>query len=401
MSERLTFLCMASYFKGVDFMKAVKAMGHYVLLLVPEKHKDDPWPRDVIDEIFVLPSLQKMPDVLYTIAWMMRGRKVDTLVALDDFDVETAGLLRAHLRLPGMGETAARAFRDKLTMRELAREAGVRVPDYTRVVNYDELRDFMARVPAPWVLKPRSEASAMGIRKLHDPEQLWRALDQLGDTQSYYVLERFVPGDVFHVDSLVNDGAPVFSYPSAYARPPMNVYHEGGVFGSRTLDRSSALAQGLLEINTRTLKALGMVHGANHAEFIRGHADGELYFLECAARVGGANIAEMVEYASGVNLWAEWARIEEAFITGQGYAAPASRDHAAGVLVCLARQQWPDLSGYAEAEIVWRLHKEHHAGLIVSSPDADRVETLLNSYLERFAVDFLATAPPKNSVTEM
>ena len=241
----------------------------------------------------------------------------------------------------------------------------------------------------------------MGIRKLHDSEQLWRALDQLGDSQSYFVLEQFVPGDVFHVDSLVNDGQPVFVYPSAYARPPMNVYHEGGVFGSRTLDRGSALGQALLEINTRTLKALGMVRGANHAEFIRGHADGELYFLECAARVGGANIAEMVEFASGVNLWAEWARIEEAWITGKAYPAPASRDHAAGVLVCLARQQWPDLSGYSDPEIVFRLHKEYHAGLIVASPEAARIEALLNSYLERFANDFLATAPPKSSVTEM
>ncbi len=397
----LTFLCMASYFKGVDFLRAVKSMGHSVLLLVSEKHKDDPWPRDVIDEFFVLPSLQKMPDVLYTIAWLMRGRKVDALVALDDFDVETAGLLRAHLRLPGLGETAARAFRDKLTMRELARAAGVRVPDYTRVVNYDELRDFMARVPAPWVLKPRSEASAMGIRKLHDSEQLWRTLDQLGDSQSFFVLERFVPGDVFHVDSLVNDGEPVFVRPSTYARPPMNVYHEGGVFGSRTLDLASPLAQDLLEINARTLRALGMIRGANHAEFIRGHADGELYFLECAARVGGANIAEMVEYASGVNLWAEWARIEEAYLTGHAYVPPQPRGDSAGVLVCLARQQWPDLSGYTDQEIVWRLHKEHHAGLIVASPDAGRIETLLNSYLDRFAGDFLATAPPKSTFTEM
>ncbi len=397
----LTFLCMASYFKGVDFLRTVKSMGHSVLLLVAEKHKDDPWPRDVIDELFVLPSLQKMPDVLYTIAWLMRGRKVDALVALDDFDVETAGLLRAHLRLPGLGETAARAFRDKLTMRELARAAGVRVPDYTRVVNYDELRDFMARVPAPWVLKPRSEASAMGIRKLHDSEQLWRTLDQLGDSQSFFVLERFVPGDVFHVDSLVNDGEPVFVRPSAYARPPMNVYHEGGVFGSRTLDPTSQLAQDLLEINARTLRALGMIRGANHAEFIRGHADGELYFLECAARVGGANIAEMVEHASGINLWAEWARIEEAYLTGHAYALPTPRGDAAGVLVCLARQQWPDLSGYTDQEIVWRLHKEHHAGLIVASPDAGRIETLLNSYLDRFAGDFLATAPPKTTFTEM
>ncbi len=401
MSRPLTFLCLASYFKGAAFMEAVKAMGHHVILMAAEAHKDDPWPWQAIDEFFTLPSLQQTPDIVYAIAYLCRGRTIDTVVALDDFDVETGGLLRAHLRLPGMGETATRGFRDKLAMRDLARAAGVRVPEFVRVVNYDELRAFMDRVPPPWVLKPRSEASAMGIRRLHESETLWRALDELGDRQSYFVLEQFVPGDVYHVDSLVNQGQVVFSCASGYARPPINVYQDGGVFATRTLDRDSELAQRLFALNVDTLRALGMERGANHAEFIRGHADGQLYFLECAARVGGANIAEMVEHASGVNMWAEWARVEEAFLTGKTYAPPTSRADYAGVLVCLARQEWPDLSGYTDPEIVWRLHKAFHAGLIVASADAARVEWLIGNYLERFGQDFLAVAPPKNSMAEM
>ncbi len=61
----------------------------------------------------------------------------------------------------------------------------------------------MAHVPGPWLLKPRAEASALGIRKIAQPEDLWRSLDELGDRQSYFLLEKFVPGDIFHVDSIV------------------------------------------------------------------------------------------------------------------------------------------------------------------------------------------------------
>jgi len=66
----------------------------------------------------------------------------------------------------------------------------------------------------------------------------------------------------------------------------------------------------------------------------------------------------------------------------------------AGVINCLARQEWPDTSAYSDPEVVWRLKKQYHAGLIVASPDAGRVQLLLDSYSRRFAEDFLAVAPP-------
>jgi hypothetical protein len=137
-----------------------------------------------------------------------------------------------------------------------------------------------------------------------------------------------------------------------------------------------------------------MRRGATHTEFIRAHADGRLYFLETAARVGGANIAEAVRFATGVDLWGEWAGIEVAHLRGETYALPEAREGYAGVINCLARQEWPDLGAYSDPEVVWRLTKKHHAGLIVASPDSARVEQLLNDYAGRFAADFLAVMPP-------
>jgi biotin carboxylase len=219
----LTFLCLASHFKGNAFLQVAKQLGHHVILVASEKNKDDDWARESLDEAFFMPSLSKRPDIIHAVAYLARGRHIDAIIALDDYDVETAAHLREHLRLPGMGDTLARHFRDKLAMRAVAQAGGVRVPPFTRVVNYDELREFMGRVPPPWLLKPRSEASAMGIRRIGDSEQLWRALDELGDEQSFFVFEQFVPGEVFHVDALVDDGQVLFATASQYGRPPLSV----------------------------------------------------------------------------------------------------------------------------------------------------------------------------------
>ncbi|HEX2203923.1 MAG TPA: hypothetical protein VHG91_11520, partial [Longimicrobium sp.] len=224
--------------------------------------------------------------------------------------------------------------------------------------------------------------------------------DELGDRRSFHLLERFVRGDVFHVDSLVWERQVVFAEVNGYFAPPFDVYHGGGLFCTRTLPRGSEEAEALREADRRVLAALGMVRGALHTEFIRGADDGRIYFLETAARVGGANIVEMTEAASGVNLWREWARLEVADARGAAYAPPEPRADHAGLLVSLARQEWPDTSGYDDPEIVWRLDKRHHAGLIVASPRHERITELLESYMRRFREDFYASMPAAESATE-
>jgi len=388
----LSILCVSSYEKGQEFLRTCKAMGCRVYLLTVEKLRDADWPREAIDEMFFMPEELPTPELINAVSYAARTRPLDRIVALDEFDMENVSALREHLRIPGMGLTTVRYFRDKLAMRARAKEAGVPVPEFVAVLNYDAMREFMSRVPPPWLLKPRAQASGIGMKKISQAEGLWPWLERLGDKQSFYLLEQFIPGSVYHVDSVVSERAVLFAEPHAYGAPPLDTSHLGGVFTTRTLPRDGSDAQALLALNRQVLEELGFVRGVTHAEFLKSHADGKWYFLEVAARVGGAYIANVIEAATGVNLWREWARLE----IGAGkepYRLPPATQNYAGVILSLARQEYPDTSAYADPEIVYRVKKFHHAGLILQSPSQPRIEELLESYGKRFAADFLATQP--------
>lgn len=397
-SDRTTILCISSFEKGAEFLRECGRLGCRTLLLTLESLAEAPWPRESIDDVFLMPDLYRRQDVFNAVSYLARTERIARVVPLDEFDVEMAASLREHLRLPGMGESAARLFRDKLAMRTAARDFGIPVPDYSPVLNHADLRQFVRTVPAPWLLKPRMSASTTGIRKLHGEEGLWGALEELGDEQSLFLLERFVPGDVLHVDAVVHGGRVVFGEAHAYGRPPFAVYHGGGLFSSRTLERGGDLSESLLEANRTVVEAFGLEAGVVHTEFIRA-AGGSLHFLETAARVGGAHIAEMVEAATGVNLWREWARVETSLARSVAYAAPRPREDYGGLLITLARQQQPDLVAYDAEEIVLKLDKPHHAGLVLASPDHGRVQALLEEYARRFAADFHAVLPPAAAPT--
>jgi biotin carboxylase len=396
----LTVLCLASYFKGIDFMVECKRQGCRTLLLTSQSLADADWPRQSLDDIFYVPDEDKkwkLQDVLLGISHLAKSEVIDRIVPLDDFDVETGAALREHLRVPGMGDTTARYFRDKLAMRAKARDEGLPVPEFIQVLNHKRLNEFLQRVSPPWVLKPRSLAGSIGVKKITSADEFWAAVDRLGDQQSYYLLEQYVPGDIFHVDTITYEKELLFSIASKYGRPPMDVSHEGDIFTTRTLATGSAEEVALRALNERVLQAFGMVRGVSHSEFIKG-ADGTLYFLETSARVGGAHIADLIEAATGVNLWVEWAKLE---IAGgkTDYKVSTSRHDFAGLLISLARQEHPDTSGYTDPEIVWRMNKEHHAGLIVRSPDSARVEQLIAEYARRFKQDFFASQPPRDRPT--
>ena len=393
----LTFLCITTYEKGQEFMRECKRQGCRVLLLTAEKLRNADWPRDSLDDTYYLPDEIPLADIVKAVTHLARNEKLDRIVALDEFDMETAATLREHLRIPGMGLTTMRYFRDKLAMRMRALDRNIRVPDFVPVVHHGDIQYYLDHVPGPWVLKPRQEASAIGIKKIHAGEELWPVLEQLGDKQSSYLLEKFVPGDVYHVDSVVSENDVVFSNVSKYGKPPMHVAH-GGVFTTFTEERGSEDDSALRAINLNLIAALGLLRGVAHAEFIKAQADGEFYFLECAARVGGAYINEMVETATGINLWREWARIEVSGGDGS-YKLPPAREDYAGVILSLARQENPDTSAYNDPEVHLRIKKHHHAGLVLKSSDPHRIPGVLDDYARRFAEEFLAVEPPRDKPT--
>lgn len=397
-------LCLASFDKGQRFLKEAKQLGCRVYLLTSQslEHTVD-WPRESLEDIFYMPDSEQewnLQDMLYAVSHLCRTIQIDRIVPLDDFDLEKAALLREHLRIPGLGETQTRYFRDKLAMRMRAADSGIPVPEFTAAFNYENITRFVDSVRSPWVLKPRLLAGAIGIKKYHHRQELWDRIHTLGDQQSFFVLERFVPGDIFHVDSIWFQGEMVYAVASAYGTPPLEVTQNGGIFTTQLLERGNPQDYALRSLNERVLKAFGLENGVSHTEFIRADEDGSFYFLETSARVGGANIADLIEAATGINMWAEWAKIEVAAAQGTDYLPPRARNDYAGLLVSLARQEWPDTSNFPEPELVWRMHKRHHVGFVLKSPDYNRVRELLTIYAERVRNEYHASAPARETVRE-
>ena len=111
-SPQKTLLCITSYEKGQDFLRECKRQGAYVIFLTVTALEHTNWPRESIDEIYFMHDLSKADEVIRAISFLARTRIIDNIVALDDYDVWTAANLREHLRIPGMGDTTVRNFRD-------------------------------------------------------------------------------------------------------------------------------------------------------------------------------------------------------------------------------------------------------------------------------------------------
>lgn len=393
-------VCIASEYKGNEFLEEAQNAGWHVTLVTRKKLLDEPWLWTAINEVKTVEDDALPEDYVRAITNVAGSRTIDRVVGLDEFDVMTAARAREHLHLGGMTSSHALRFRDKLSMRHIASDAGIACPEFTGVFNQTEIEEFLETVPAPWILKPRYEVSAFGIRKCETKEQVWDVLSDLDarnnwrDHPSQYVLERFIAGKVFHVDSVVNKGKVLAAGVSQYGTPPFSVTHYGGVFTTSIVPYGTKKRTELEDLNSKLLSAFKYEQGVSHAEFLQSEADGQFYLLEVACRVGGAYIANVLEHACNFNLWREWAKLETA-TKERPYILPKLRQDFAGVALALANTDTPDTSHYVEEEIVYRVAKPKHVGLIFYSQQQTRVEELLASYTERISLDFLAVAPAK------
>jgi hypothetical protein len=183
-------------------------------------------------------------------------------------------------------------------MRNLAGKAGVPQPAFWST------DAFRAAPPAGgrYLLKPRLEASSTGI----EVGDTARILDRLSDGRDLdgLFVEEFVPGRIWHFDGCLRDGEVAVVVSSAYVGDCLDFAHGSPLGSGQVPDDPAAL-----DLLRTTLAALGQRHGAFHFEAIEagGGSDAtgarRFLFLETAARVGGAGVAETFELRTGVDLY--------------------------------------------------------------------------------------------------
>lgn len=379
-----TFLCISTSFKGNDFLKSCKEAGNRVLLLTDQRLEEKPWIKSHIDDIYYLsPDEAGSIDyraILTLVARIIRTTPINRVIALDDLDMDKAALIREHFLIPGMGQTTARYFRDKLAMRMRAEEAGIRVPKFSALFNDEAVQQFLDSHAGPWMIKPRSEVAELGIQKLHTPKEVWKAIKLLKDRRHLYLLEQYKSGNVYHIDSLSLEGRVIFSWANQYLAPPFDVDQSAGVFRSVTVLHDTAEARALETMTVDVLKAFGMKHSASHTEVILSSEDGQYYFLETSSRVGGAHLAYMVEAASGINLWKEWALMETALVNATPYRLPRIRKEYAGILLARVNVEHPSIADFVCDELVWTMNEDYQLGLVVRHEEQEAILTLLEKF---------------------
>ena len=148
--RQLTFLCVMAATKGLyaqAFLREIKQQGHRLLVLTQADALGYDWPREIIDELFAVVNIFDRQLVRDTVSYVARHHAIDRVVGLGEYDIEIGADLREHLQLPGIGTTVARHFRDKLAMRRVAKEAGLRVPAFTPLFPYSAVGAFMDELP--------------------------------------------------------------------------------------------------------------------------------------------------------------------------------------------------------------------------------------------------------------
>jgi len=378
---RPAILFLASYFKSTAIVEQAHDLGYAAVLLSREELRERPWPQ--LEGALFLPQLDQPEVTVQAAGVLARDWNIRFVFPLDEEDVEGAARIREHLCLAGPGLTVAHNFRDKLTMRARARQGRLCVPEFVHLFNRAQIEHFTQKVSPDWVLKPRSKAGTKGIQKISSGPELAQALEELGDQSGFYLVEKEVEGDVFHLDSVVFRGQPRFVQAHRYGTPPFEICNSGGVFSTQSLDSQDADLPELLDFNSRVIQCLQLVEGITHIEFIRCPQSGRLFFLEAAARVGGANIDILVQETTGINLWREWIRVEAAAAESKDYQLAECRRRHGGMLTCLTKMEHPDMSPYDAPEVKWKLNQPYLAGMVIVSEHKSKVDELMRRYQDQ------------------
>lgn len=235
----------------------------------------------------------------------------ERILANFEFDLPRAARLREQLGLPGQSVASANAFRDKVAMKDLCRARGLAVGEYRRARSATDILEFVAAHGYPVVVKPANGGASLDTHVLRGDADL-RALLERGlvprfDFVPNLIVERFVPGEMYHVDGLVVDGEIALIWPSRYINNTLS-FKDDVALGSLTLDPGTRLTERLRAFTRAVLAALPTPPTTTfHAEVFH-TPDDELVLCEVASRTGGAKVAATLELAFGIDINEAWYR---------------------------------------------------------------------------------------------
>lgn len=224
------------------------------------------------------------------------GRPARGLVAVTENLLLPAARLRDELGIPGPTEADTLLFRDKVDMKRHLIERGVRTPEFAPfgLAEAERLLHRYGRV----VVKPRRGEGSADVSFLNSRQDLARWASEHQHDAAAFEVEEFVPGELFHIDSVVRAGAVLAATVGRSIEPTtsylrLRSFRDVAVGPGPELDR-------LLAFNAEVLSCHPGFSGVTHHELFL-CAD-EVCFCEIAARPGGGGVVASFQHRTGALL---------------------------------------------------------------------------------------------------
>jgi biotin carboxylase len=231
-----------------------------------------------------------------------RLRLDGVLTVSADRAVPVVAAVAAARGLPGIGVETAHLMTHKVAMRARLADAGVPQPRFAALRSLSERRRAAEEVGFPAVLKPADSGGQRGVFRVESIDDIDAHMHEAlaASPSGEAILEEYIEGMEMNGIVLARNGQSIPLTLSDRRRPPgvgfgvgwMHVY-PATIYGAQ-LEESERVA-------SYTAHALGLRTGIAFPQLIA-TTDGRVLVVECAARIPGGQMADLVRWATGVDL---------------------------------------------------------------------------------------------------
>ncbi len=301
----------------------------------------------------VVPSVVDVAAMTDTVRWIQDKVWVDRLETSIEAHILPTAQVRENCHIPGTSVHTAWLCRDKPSMKETLRAAGVPTAASTAASTADEVRDFARSVGYPLILKPRSGTGSLDTTRVDNDAELDAALGMFGGQHvDSIAIEEFVEGHEGFYDTLSVNGESAIDFVSHYFPNVLEAMRTRWIspqfIATNRIDSVGDYQQ-LREMGHRVNEALGIGTSATHMEWFFGPKG--LRFSEIGCRPPGVGAWDLYSAANDLDIYRQWA---DSIVHGQVWGRP-SRQYSAGI-VALRPSQDGTIKGYSGIEEIQARH---------------------------------------------
>jgi len=327
------------------FVRALAEVGATVIG-VGERHQDalDGQLKSWMAHYHQVPTVVDVGVMTDAVRWIQGKVWVDGLEATIEAHTLAAAQVRENCTIPGTSVRTAWLCRDKPSMKEALRGAGVPTAASTAAQTAAEVQAFANTVGYPLILKPRSGAGALDTTRVDNRAELDAALGRFGGQGVESIaVEEFVEGHEGFYDTVSIDGNAALDFVSHYFPNVLEAMRARWVspqfISTNRVDSVADYAQ-LRELGARVNEALGLGTSATHMEWFFGPKG--LKFSEIGCRPPGVGAWDLYSAGNDIDVYREWANA----IVHHHIAVRPSRRFASGI-IALRPDRDGNIAGYS------------------------------------------------------